>query len=78
MNPSDTVKIIKEKIQEVKGIAPDQLQLAYGQEILDDEHILSTYNLETISTLHLTFKPEGLCVHQLCYMYTYTVFISCM
>ena len=73
MDPLDTVEDIKEDIQENTGIPSDQQQLTYREEVLNDEHALSTCNLETISTLHLTFKPEGLCIHQLYYIYIHSL-----
>ena len=69
MNPSDTVKDIKRKIEERKGFPLDKQCLTFEVNTLEDNCALSTYNLQTISILHLTFKPEGLCTATSTYMY---------
>ena len=59
MTPTDTIKRIKDKIHDLEGIPLKDYKIWYEGRLLDDEHTLSACNLETISSLHLTPKPEG-------------------
>ena len=46
IEPSDTLKIVKESIQEKIKIPCDQQQIIFEGEILQDDYIISNYNIQ--------------------------------
>jgi len=50
---SDSVKAIKMKIQELQGIPSQQQQLCYTGRKLEDDKLLSSYDIATKAILHL-------------------------
>jgi len=50
---SETTHILKDKIQESESIPPNQQRLIFAGKQLEDDHILSHYNIRNKSTLHL-------------------------
>ena len=64
MNRSDTVKMMKMKIQEKENIPIAKQQLAYTGTVLKNNQTLGSYNLETISSLDLIISEESRCTIQ--------------
>lgn len=53
---TDTIALLKSKIQETEGIPSDQQQLTFNQQQLEDERVLLDYNIANQSVLHLEHK----------------------
>lgn len=50
---SDTIGIVKSKIQDEEGIPPEMQHLSYFGKFLEDDHTLCDYNIQTESFLSL-------------------------
>ena len=59
VKPNDTIESIKQKIQEKKGIPPDQQHLVLKEEQLMNECTLSDYSIKSESFISLIVKPKG-------------------
>ena len=57
--PSDTVDAVKSMIQARVGVAPERQRLIFAGRELSGERVLSDYEIQKESTLHLVLRPAA-------------------
>lgn len=57
--PSDTIRLIKEKVYTKMGLEPEKQVLLLAGNPLNDDATLSSYNISAESTFHLALRPES-------------------
>jgi len=64
VEPNDTVKILKAKVQDKEGIPPEQQRIIWGGVQLEEDKTLNSYKIQKESVLHLVLRLRGGMLHR--------------
>eukprot|EP00049_Salpingoeca_infusionum_P013060 m.243883 g.243883 ORF g.243883 m.243883 type:complete len:78 (-) comp15348_c0_seq24:3234-3467(-) len=59
VEPSDSIELVKAKIQAEEGVPPDQQRLIYASKLLKDGCTLSDYNISRNSSMAVVFRASN-------------------
>ena len=59
VEPSDTIKDLKAKVQDKQGVPADRQRFVYNSKNLEDSYTLEDYSIKENATLHLVLKVIG-------------------
>eukprot|EP00051_Salpingoeca_urceolata_P011910 m.148149 g.148149 ORF g.148149 m.148149 type:complete len:80 (+) comp17307_c0_seq3:451-690(+) len=63
IEPEDSVRRIKERVEEKQGIPPEQQRLIFGGKQMNDDSTAADYKVQGGSVIHLVLALRGGC-HQ--------------
>jgi small subunit ribosomal protein S27Ae len=65
VEPSDSIEILKAKIQDEEGISPDLMELYFNSELLEEGRTLSDYNIQAGSYIKTSNNISTLATREL-------------
>jgi ubiquitin C len=59
LEPTDTIRQLKDKIEQREAIPHDQQRLIFAGKGLEDNRCVSDYNIQSNSTVHMVLRLRG-------------------